>query len=428
MPEATPKAGTKDEQKVFQTKELMLSTSFGIFDHIYKFNKKNPMSFALYMFFLAYAKKSGKGRGIYSFSALEMIERMSNPRDENGKPDLLDRTTLTRLIKHLEEIKMIEVLHKPTGQFDPLWTIKICKYKNLDGFLCMRTEDKTAQKVPLQGSNGTRVTVSRATDKQLALFDAHHADEKGYEAEAPLQRSNGRDIKSSEISIGVYKLLPRSIKTIRNKDICDVLEDLRLSKKSSEEIITPAEACKYVENLMREIKGGNAACVVVRNEFVKAYWNGLRRKGYKSKKSLFKRCMNIGDQRAEKLAARFKNKVFREHWADAMVAIKYSPFCRGEIEWTNWRATFDWFIVNDTNVSKVMEGAYRDRSEQNHEPRKIIRQVSGKTYLRGAPLKAIQDYDLEDWIEANPEAAEKAKGSGVLGLRLRNRAESDKAK
>ena len=426
MPEDTPKADTKEE-KIFQTDELGLITSFGIFDHLFKFISKHPMSFALYTYFLAYAKKSGERRGHYSFSSMGIIKRMSNARDKSGNPDVLDRTRLTRLIKHLEEIKMIEILHRPTGQFDPLWTIKICKYKNLEGFLCMKKVEKTAQKVPLQERNGTLVDISRATDKQLALFNDIHSAEDGRGKGEPLQERNGRNIKSSEISIGVYELLPESIKKIKNKELCDCLENLRISSKSSEEIISTEEASEYVKKLMREINRGNEACVVVRNEFLRHYWNGLRRRGYKCEKSLFRRCMKIGEQRADKLATRFRNKVFRERWAEAMVAIKFSPFCRGEVEWTNWRASFDWFIVNDANVSKVLEGAYRDRSEQSTKPRKIIREVSGKNYLSGAPLKAIQDYDLDDWIRSNPEAAKKAEESGVLGVRLRNRAKAVQA-
>lgn len=417
----------------FQTNEPMLSVSYGIEDHLLKFVPRQG-SLEVYILFLMYAKKSGEGKGIYSFSTAEMIRRLSNPRGENKNPDILDKTSFTRIIKHLQEIKMIEILHRPSGRYDSLWTIRICKYKGLDNFLCFRNSRKSTVAGPLQDGNGTSGVVSQATDKQLEFFDTAHAEEKGYEAELPLQISNARNNNSNEISLEYINKLPEDLRKIKIKErkdkyLWDVLEDLRLSRHSAEEILPPEDACAFTQHLTIQINGDRlvVACGKLRHELFRRYWNALRNG---SRKSLFKKCQHIGEKRTTHLRVRFQSEFFKNHWAEAMVAVKDSPYCRGEVSWSNWLATFDWFIRNDNNVVKAVEGVYRARAEPQTTsgPRgKIIREVSGRNYLRGAPLSAIEDFDLEDWIKANPESAAKARESGVLDMRLRKRTESDSA-
>jgi hypothetical protein len=423
----------------FQTNELMLSVSYGIEDHLFKFVPRQG-SLEVYVLLLMYAKKSGEGKGIYSFSTAEIIERLSNPRGQNENPDVFDRTSFTRIIKHLQRIKMIEVLHRPSGRYDSLWTIRICKYKGLDNFLCLKRRRKSTVAEPLQDSNGADEVVTQATVRQSELFDDLHAQEKGYEADLPLQISNARDNKSNSINRDYINKLPEDLRKIKikikdkdnkegkHKYLWDVLEELRLSRQSAEEILSPEDACSYVQQLMIQINGEHfqVACVKIRNELFRRYWNALRNG---SRKNILKKCQHIGEKRGAHLRARFQAEFFRNHWAEAMIEVKNSPMCVGEVSWSNWTATFDWFIKNDNNVVKAVEGVYRARSEPQTTsgPRgRIIRQVSGKNYLRGAPLSAIEDFDLEDWIEANPEDAAKARESGVLDMRLRKQAETDR--
>lgn len=71
------------------------------------------------------------------------------------------------------------------------------------------------------------------------------------------------------------------------------------------------------------------------------------------------RC-SASKERLVKLKERCQDKLFREEYKKAIDKIAYSSFCKGGGN-TGWKANIDWFIQNDTNIRKVLEGKYDDK-------------------------------------------------------------------
>lgn len=67
--------------------------------------------------------------------------------------------------------------------------------------------------------------------------------------------------------------------------------------------------------------------------------------------------INWSDERREKLSARMKSAHFNEHWKSAVDKLGKSPFATGSND-RNWKASIDWFLANDNNYVKVLEGKY----------------------------------------------------------------------
>jgi len=67
-------------------------------------------------------------------------------------------------------------------------------------------------------------------------------------------------------------------------------------------------------------------------------------------------------ERKQKCNARLINPSFLDQFIEAVDKAQDSPFLCGEKG--GWRADFDWFIANDTNVVKVLEGKYSDREPE----------------------------------------------------------------
>jgi hypothetical protein len=69
-------------------------------------------------------------------------------------------------------------------------------------------------------------------------------------------------------------------------------------------------------------------------------------------------------QRKLKLVERMKSKHFADNWKEAITKLGASSFATGGGD-TGWKATIDWFLHNDTNYIKCLEGKYdgkeRDR-------------------------------------------------------------------
>ena len=86
------------------------------------------------------------------------------------------------------------------------------------------------------------------------------------------------------------------------------------------------------------------------------YWNGRPHRP---------RVRKLSKERERKLRARWREVDFRRSWRDAIDRIEGSSFCNGAND-RGWVATFDWFIANDTNWLKAMEGKYDDRRQ--HRP------------------------------------------------------------
>jgi hypothetical protein len=270
------------------------------------------------------------------------------------------------------------------------------------------------------------------------MWDVQQEVKNGYEHELPVRQSAARDKDRRSISNIYISSLPKDLRKIKHKedeDVEEVFHELIHSTKSSEEILPPEKAIKYVGTLMGLMASGydELDLASLRNELFRLYWNGLRNG---KRKGIFTACRVIGEKREELLKKRFSGDFFRENWAHALVAIKNSPYCQGRVE--KWEATFDWFIKQDVYCMRAVEGQYRDRkyAEKVESQRRraratraardgeIIRNVSGKQYLAGVPFGSVQDFQIEDWVKANPDAAAAARESGVLDMRLNNRTEA----
>jgi uncharacterized protein YdaU (DUF1376 family) len=70
--------------------------------------------------------------------------------------------------------------------------------------------------------------------------------------------------------------------------------------------------------------------------------------------------ISLSKERLKKCAARLKTEGFEDHFRKAVQLAQTSKFLLGENN-TGWKASFDWFIANDTNVLKVIEGKYKDK-------------------------------------------------------------------
>ena len=67
-------------------------------------------------------------------------------------------------------------------------------------------------------------------------------------------------------------------------------------------------------------------------------------------------------ERRRKLATRWQDSEFREHWREAIDEIEASSFCNGQ---KGWVYTFDFFVANDVNWRKAYEGNYRNHTPEN---------------------------------------------------------------
>lgn len=71
------------------------------------------------------------------------------------------------------------------------------------------------------------------------------------------------------------------------------------------------------------------------------------------------RIQRLGEERLRKIATRYGSRPFRDQWKRALEAIPSSRFLTGEMPGRRkWKANFDWFISNDLNVTRILEGKY----------------------------------------------------------------------
>lgn len=62
-------------------------------------------------------------------------------------------------------------------------------------------------------------------------------------------------------------------------------------------------------------------------------------------------------EREIKLAERFKSEHFQQNWKEAIIKLSQSEFATGNGP-SGWKADINWFLNNDTNYLKVLEGKY----------------------------------------------------------------------
>lgn len=65
----------------------------------------------------------------------------------------------------------------------------------------------------------------------------------------------------------------------------------------------------------------------------------------------------VTNGRMRKIGQRLKTQPSREFWEDVFSKANQTPFLKGEND-RGWKATLDWFVANDENAVKVLEGKY----------------------------------------------------------------------
>jgi hypothetical protein len=83
----------------------------------------------------------------------------------------------------------------------------------------------------------------------------------------------------------------------------------------------------------------------------KDFWNGYEQ---------LPKITTMTGKRNRQLQARSKEPLFADEWQIAINKLAKSPFCTGE---SGWKADVTWFLANDNNYIKVLEGKYDRKVE-----------------------------------------------------------------
>jgi hypothetical protein len=108
------------------------------------------------------------------------------------------------------------------------------------------------------------------------------------------------------------------------------------------------EKFQHVNIVKPEVKPGNPKCYQVVE-----YWNSHPN---------LPQCRFLSAKRQDQLNLRWKSAAFRENYKAAIDKVVASRFCNGDNTY-GWTATFDWFIKNDDNWAKAMEGKYDGKQQ-----------------------------------------------------------------
>ena len=136
----------------------------------------------------------------------------------------------------------------------------------------------------------------------------------------------------------------------------DTSGDAREAKKLAEwhrmraDELDPPE--KSVMTNSSEKKPKDEGCSVAQASVIAEEWNLIPG---------VSRCKVVTANRKRAIAARMKDKFWRENWRAAMQKVARSPFCRGSND-RSWIADIDWFLRPDT-VVRLLEGAYDDSAK-----------------------------------------------------------------
>ena len=80
----------------------------------------------------------------------------------------------------------------------------------------------------------------------------------------------------------------------------------------------------------------------------------------------FPKIKKVTKQRRNKIISRLKD-IGYENLIKALETASKSEFLTGNTK-SNWKADFDWFIENDTNCIKVLEGKYSNKETSKYGP------------------------------------------------------------
>lgn len=82
--------------------------------------------------------------------------------------------------------------------------------------------------------------------------------------------------------------------------------------------------------------------------------------------NVYPKVSKVTETRKKKVKSRL-NDVGYDNLIKAMQEGTKSEFLTGKSKNSNWKADFDWFIENDTNAIKVLEGKYSNNQEEQKE-------------------------------------------------------------
>ena len=80
----------------------------------------------------------------------------------------------------------------------------------------------------------------------------------------------------------------------------------------------------------------------------------------------FSKVTKITTKRRNKIISRLKD-VGYDNLIKALEIASKSDFLTGNVKNSKWKADFDWFIENDTNCIKVLEGKYNNSKQKETE-------------------------------------------------------------
>jgi hypothetical protein len=120
-------------------------------------------------------------------------------------------------------------------------------------------------------------------------------------------------------------------------------------------------------------------------------------------------------ERRRQCAQRIRAGLNREDFASAVRRAATTPFLSGEGA-RGWRASFDWLIANDTNVRKVLEGAYdavetRASAQGGHGARTMDRGLYSEIHVGTGPIAAQCGARVRPEVLERIRAREAARGS-----------------
>ncbi|MDD5459711.1 MAG: hypothetical protein PHF37_10005 [Phycisphaerae bacterium] len=105
------------------------------------------------------------------------------------------------------------------------------------------------------------------------------------------------------------------------------------------------------------------------------YWNT---------KARLPKVERLTGKRRDAIKTRAKESFFVDHWKEAIDRLDASDFCTGKNE-SGWKATLEFLLKNDNNITKIIEGNYDNRQ----------RAISGKPNDTGFASQKSSRTDYE---------------------------------
>ena len=117
---------------------------------------------------------------------------------------------------------------------------------------------------------------------------------------------------------------------------------------------------------------------------IKDYWNS---------KGNLPAIRSLTKSRCLQLAVRLKESGFESQWRKIIDIVSSTPFCCGKND-RGWTANFDWLIKNDSNYTKVLEGAYGGTKPQPKTADQIQEEQWNKnrSWVEASSLATLQGH------------------------------------